>query len=299
MSSFSFLCLLKIMAEQWKCIDEFPGYSISNHGRYRNDETRTIRKPTKNSQGYYQAGLSNNKKRLIHRLVAIAFIPNKNSVQKTVDHIDNNRTNNHVSNLRWATYSEQSLNRRKRKKYNSKMRPVDMLCHQTDQFVKSFLCIRDAIDHIHDQTQLKCKYGAVTKACRTQQIYCGFRWRFTPSRRIKGERWSIMVDHNPNYQLSDHGRVLRPNGYITGISRTNAYPQLHIGKFRGYIHRLVAHYFLPPPPKGKCLVNHINGDRFDPRACNLEWVDHRENSLHAFHVLGKGSKKRKRKVNHV
>ncbi len=45
----------------------------------------------------------------VHRLVAEAFIPNPYN-KPTVDHIDRNPQNNHVENLRWATYREQSKN---------------------------------------------------------------------------------------------------------------------------------------------------------------------------------------------
>jgi hypothetical protein len=45
----------------------------------------------------------------IHRLVAQAFIANPDSLP-VVDHIDRNKHNNHVSNLRWATVSENTLN---------------------------------------------------------------------------------------------------------------------------------------------------------------------------------------------
>lgn len=93
----------------WKKIDGYTNYSVSDNGEVRNDETGKLKKPTLNKQnGYYYVDLySGNKrtKRPIHRLVAVAFIDNPEN-KKTVDHIDGNRQNNNVSNLRWASFSE-------------------------------------------------------------------------------------------------------------------------------------------------------------------------------------------------
>lgn len=52
-----------------------------------------------------------------------------------------------------------------------------------------------------------------------------------------------------------------------------------------YLHILVAKAFVPNP-RNMTEVNHINGNKRDNRAENLEWVTHRENMEHASHVLG-------------
>lgn len=60
---------------------------------------------------YYTVGVER-KVHKLHRLIAETFIPNPEN-KPTVDHIDRNGLNNHVSNLRWATHSEQNDNRSK------------------------------------------------------------------------------------------------------------------------------------------------------------------------------------------
>lgn len=64
---------------------------------------------SKNKGGYLCIGYKGKRYR-IHRLIAEAFLPNPDS-KPTVDHIDRNRQNNALSNLRWATMREQGLNR--------------------------------------------------------------------------------------------------------------------------------------------------------------------------------------------
>lgn len=66
------------------------------------------------THNYLYVTLSKNKKRelvYIHRLIAQMLIPNPLN-KLTVDHIDGNSLNNSITNLRWATQQEQSINRR-------------------------------------------------------------------------------------------------------------------------------------------------------------------------------------------
>lgn len=96
---------------KWKILKENENYSINEKGEIKNNVTKKILSPSINKDsGYYQIDLwKNNKSRkyTLHRLVANNFIPNLEN-KPTVDHIDGNRLNNDISNLRWATYSEQN-----------------------------------------------------------------------------------------------------------------------------------------------------------------------------------------------
>lgn len=93
----------------WKKIERNDNYSINENGEVRNDSTNHIKNPFVNkANGYLTVDLYRNNKSEkvpIHRLMAEAFIPNLEN-KATVDHIDGNRKNNSIDNLRWATYSE-------------------------------------------------------------------------------------------------------------------------------------------------------------------------------------------------
>jgi len=105
----------EIINECWRSIDGFVNYQVSNIGRVRNVTTGRILKPKNAGIGYLQIGLCADGRchpKYIHRLVATEFIENPDGME-FVDHIDGNKTNNTVLNLRWADKRQNAGNMKK------------------------------------------------------------------------------------------------------------------------------------------------------------------------------------------
>jgi hypothetical protein len=111
------------MDELWVTLDNTDGrYSVSNFGNVRANwsdvpqrnltvrkkiDKQTSLKPWLHTTGYMRIGLGRNKFFYIHRLVAQYFLQNPENLPQ-VDHIDGDRTNNCVTNLRWVSVKQNS-----------------------------------------------------------------------------------------------------------------------------------------------------------------------------------------------
>lgn len=171
--------------EQWKPIEGFEGYEVSTEGRVRSLDRRdcrgnrikgTIIKPRKINSGYLIVHVrdKNGKRagKLVHRLVAKAFIENP-EMREQVDHIDEDKTNNAASNLRWTTPKENTNNGTGiYRAAIGRSRPVVQI-EENGKVINTYLSATEAA------RQLGIKQGSITNCCRGRHEHAGgFRWEY-------------------------------------------------------------------------------------------------------------------------
>jgi hypothetical protein len=164
--------------EIWKEIEGYDGmYEVSNMGRVRswkkrigfNKFTRGDLPVIRNLNfvlGYFHCHLSKNgisKAFKVHRLVAIHFIDNPEN-HRYVDHIDGNKQNNYVSNLRWVNKSQNEYNSKKGKNNTSGVKGVYYFVNGNNwrafweedgkQKFKGFKTKEEAIEHRRQMVEL-------------------------------------------------------------------------------------------------------------------------------------------------
>jgi hypothetical protein len=166
------------MIEIWKDIEDFEGmYQVSSFGRVRSLD-RQVRnghgyyvrrgrmlKPRATSNGYLQVALSNQTQKLVHRLVADAFIPNKDNLPQ-INHKDENKKNNHLENLEWCTPAYNNCYNGRSQRIAEKRKKA-VRCIETGQIFKSIKEAEKAVGVVGSITP--CIHGRTKTAA-------GHRW---------------------------------------------------------------------------------------------------------------------------
>lgn len=181
----------------WKDIPNYESkYQVSNTGKVRSlnyrgntGKTKVLKQDTKDN-GYKIIDLYKNGKRkdyLVHRLVALAFIPNTLNLPQ-VNHIDEDKTNNAVWNLEWCT-PEYNLNygthnekmsvtiresQIRKGKNNPNAKPILMFT-LNGVFIKRFECCIDANEYLGKPKH----YGNIRKCARGEiKTAYGYIWKY-------------------------------------------------------------------------------------------------------------------------
>ena len=160
--------------ELFKPIDGYDNYLVSNFGNVKNSKTNRILKPSTHKKGYKLVVLRKNGKSktfTVHRLVGIAFLENPDNKQM-IDHIDENKSNNNVKNLRWATQKDNSCNRGKTKNNKSGFKGVSF--HKPSKTYRAQIKINDKyknLGHFKSAEEASRVYDAKAKELHGEFFY--------------------------------------------------------------------------------------------------------------------------------
>ena len=166
--------------EIWKDVVGYEGYyQVSNLGRvkslnYRGSKKEKILATNLERTGYVRTHLckeGQHKTIRIHRLVAEAFLPNPDH-KNCIDHINTNRADNRVENLRWVTHEENCNNDLTRKNNGNKA-----VCK-----CRKVMCIETGVIYnsiIEVERQLGILHSDISKCCNgTRKTTGGFHWEY-------------------------------------------------------------------------------------------------------------------------
>jgi len=285
--------------EIWKEISGFSNYEASNLGNLKNKTTKKQLKPTTNKAGYVCTSIINDKKETkamkVHRLIALTFIENPEN-KKTVNHIDHNRSNNNITNLEWATSTEQNLHKRKSTKEVQHGRKVWRIENDTDKKIEVYSSMLLAAKWVFDNklttvTEFKGGQSISSGICGVtrgkKSTAFGYKWKYDDEdeNKYENEIWKkIPLDVSNNlkgYEASNYGRVKNPKGKINkGYLNAGGYWMITIGPKDYLLHRIICQVFIKNPDN-KEQVNHKDGNKQNAKVDNLEWMTNAENVQHS------------------
>jgi hypothetical protein len=259
-------------------------YELSTDGYLRTVATGYMTKGTPTAENRHRLHIKDDtgskNSPYIYQLMAQLFIGPPPTPAHTVDHIDRVRTNNVLSNLRWATKSEQSENQHKPKSFRSK--PVTMILPDGQEYI-TFLSIKLFFGSEHWTPGIgeynNNNRSYMTDACRTGRYLFGCRWKYATD-SMPGEEWRLL--EIPDYGMiyvSNEGRVVNLKGKFTfGRTEDRGYKTLSLNHVHYQVHRLIMAGFVGLDPR---LVNHKDGNKKNNRIENLEYATDLENIEHA------------------
>lgn len=169
--------------ERWLPVVGYEGfYEVSSLGRvkslnYNKTGKEKIMKQVKNRNGYLQVGLCKNGKMIlksVHRLVAVAFIPNPNNYPQ-VNHINENKEDNRVDNLEWCT-------RKYNTNYGTRNERISSKLTNHEKKSKPVLCVETGVVYIsaHEaERQTGVYHPNIIACCKGKyKTTGGYHWQY-------------------------------------------------------------------------------------------------------------------------
>ena len=165
--------------ETWKAIAGYEGiYEVSDLGRVRSLKygKEKILKPGKNQGGYLHVVLckdGQSKTITVHRLVADAFVPNPNNLE-TINHKDEVKTNNTVTNLEWMSQKDNlNYGTRNKRVGEALSKQVQMFDKSTGELLATFPSLAEA------ERVTEINQGNISSCCNGKYKSAGgYKWRY-------------------------------------------------------------------------------------------------------------------------
>lgn len=167
--------------EEWREIEDYPNYQVSNLGRIMNIKLNKIIKGSITSYGYVTVTLKNDlgsKNMKVHRIVAKEFLNDWDS-ELQVNHKDLNKSNNCVENLEMVTSSENNLHAyRLLGKRKTKTKKIDQF-DKDSNYITTFKSIADAARSFPDKLFVAAQSN-ISKCCngKSKSAY-GYIFNYT------------------------------------------------------------------------------------------------------------------------
>lgn len=166
--------------EEWMPVVGYEGlYIVSNTGRVKainyHREKKEKLLTIYDCKGYkfvhlYKKG--NPRKGQIHRLVAMAFIPNPNNYP-IINHKDENPSNNNVENLEWCDYKYNANYGNRSIKIGAKKNKRIIQLTKDGEYIREYASFKEA------QEETGLQYTNISKVCRGIRELCGgYKWKY-------------------------------------------------------------------------------------------------------------------------
>ena len=155
-------------------IEGFENYEVSNLGKVRNIKSGIMLKPWITKDGYLRHCLYKHNKRknlLLHRIIATAFIDNPGK-KPQINHIDENKLNNDLSNLEWCTEKENIIHGTRTKRVAEKLSKKVIQLDLNDNILNEFESMVQA------EQETGVSTGNISSCCSGKTKSAGgFKWR--------------------------------------------------------------------------------------------------------------------------
>jgi len=292
---------LKEDFEKFKILEGFSKYKFSKDGickSYFQKEPK-IMKPYEDDDGYFSFYLKSDKgkgcKLRRSRIIATIFIENPYNLPQ-VDHINRERSDDRVENLKWVSVSENIKNRGEFKKRNKPILQYDI----DGNIIKNFYNFNEVVDYLNENN-LKFSKNKLKNHLKEDNInktpLYGYIWIYLFPKKekyifkeneigvsFKGIFEEYEIDF-PKYKITNYGNIINKDGYKISSNIINGYLCSNLSKngktVNLKIHKWVALFFVSGRTEEKKWVNHIDENKLNPYYKNLEWVSPKENILHS------------------